>query len=175
MKKILSVIAMLFLITTVACQQKKEQRQQGGPMVMPGPSPQQIEQLQAATRMAPKSAQAWVSLGDAMMDSRRYSEAVDAYQKALELDPKNVNARVDMGTCYRGMGQFDKAVEEYRKALKINPAFPNGHRNLGVVLAYDLKQNKEAITAFQKYLELAPNAPDAAEIRQVIQSLSSSK
>jgi tetratricopeptide (TPR) repeat protein len=175
MKKILSIVAMLLIVTTVACQQQKEQKQQMSPMVAPGPSPLQIDQLQAATRTAPKSAQAWISLGDALMDSRRFSEAIDAYKKGLELDPKNVHARVDLGTCYRGTGQFDKAVEEYRNALKIDPSFPNGHRNLGVVLAYDLQRNKEAIKSFQKYLELAPNAPDAAEIKQVIQNLSSSK
>jgi tetratricopeptide (TPR) repeat protein len=175
MKKILSIVAMLFIVTTFACQQQKERKQQTSPMAVPGPAPLQIEQLQAATRTSPKSAQAWISLGDALMDSRRFSEAVDAYKKGLELDPKNVNARVDLGTCYRGTGQFDKAVEEYRKALKINPNFPTGHRNLGVVLAFDLHQNKEAIKAFQKYLELAPNAPDAVEIRQTIQQLSSAK
>ena len=175
MKKILSIVAMLFIVTTFACQQQKEQKQQMSPMAVPGLSPLQIEQLQAATRTSPKSAQAWISLGDALMDSRRFSEAIDAYKKGLELDPKNVNALVDLGTCYRGIGQFDKAVEEYRKALKINPGFANGNRNLGVVLAYDLHKNKEAIKAFQKYLEVAPNAPDAAEIKQVIQNLSSSK
>jgi tetratricopeptide (TPR) repeat protein len=109
------------------------------------------------------------------MDSRRFSEAINAYEKSLALDPKNVNVRVDMGTCYRGVGKFDKAVEEYRKALKINPNFPNGHRNLGVVLAMDLHNKEEGIKEFKKYLELVPDAPDAATIRHTIEELASRK
>ena len=175
MKKILSIAATLLILTTFACQQKKEQKQQAAPMVSPGPSPMEIEQLKSTAQNAPKNAHAWISLGDALMDSRRFGEAIEAYQKGLELDPKNVNARVDMGTSFRAIGKFDKAVEEYRKALKVNPNFPNGRRNLGVVLATDLHQNKEAIVELQKYLELAPNAPDAADIKQLIQQLSLSK
>ena len=122
--------------------------------------------------MAPRNAQAWTRLGDALMDSQRFAEAIDAYDKALALDPKNVNVLVDQGTCYRGSGNFDKAVEQYRKAIKIDPGFPNAHRNLGVVLSADLHKNKEGIKEFQRYLEILPNAPDAESIKQSIRELS---
>jgi Flp pilus assembly protein TadD len=175
MKKILSIVAVLFMFMTYGCQQQKEQKQQTTPLAAPGISPLQIEQLQAATRMSPKSAQAWISLGDALMDSRRFGEAVEAYQKGLELDPQNVNARVDMGTSYRGIGQFDKAVDEYRKAIKIDPNFPNAHRNLAVVLSYDLHDTAQGVKEFKKYLEIAPNAPDAEAVKQSVRELSAAK
>lgn len=175
MKQILSFVVMLLITMTFGCQQTKEQKQQMSPIVAPGPSPMQIEQLQAATRMSPKSAQAWIALGDTLMDSQRFGEAVEAYRKGLELDPKNVSARVDLGTCYRGIKNFDMAVEEYRKALKIDPNFPNGHRNLGVVLAFDQHKKPEGLKEFKRYLELSPNAPDAGAIQQTIRELSSGK
>ena len=128
-----------------------------------------------AAKMSPKSAQAWIDLGDALMDSQRFGEAIEAYGKALALDPKNVNVLVDQGTCYRGVRKFDKAVEQYRKALKIDPNFPNGHRNLGVVLAFDLNKKQEAIQELNRYLEIAPNAPDAGAIKQTVQELMSRK
>jgi len=176
MKKILSIVTVLFMFMTYGCQQQKEQKQQQTtPLAAPGISPLQIEQLQAATRMSPKSAQAWISLGDALMDSRRFGEAVEAYQKGLELDPKNVNARVDMGTSYRGIGKFDKAVDEYRKAIKIDPNFPNAHRNLAVVLSFDLRDTAQGIKEFNKYIELAPNAPDIEAVRQTVRELTAGK
>ena len=159
-----------------ACKQKQEQKQQPVTYTPAAPPAQmQIDQLQLAAKQSPKNAPAWISLGDALMDTQRYAEAVDAYEKALALDPKNVNVLVDQGTCYRGVGRFDKAVEQYRKAIKIDPNFPNGHRNLGVVLAYDLHDNKEGVKEFKRYLELAPNAPDAESIRQSIRELSAVK
>src|SRR5512135_1877463 len=106
------------------------------------------------------------------MYAQRFAEAIEAYDKALALDPKNVNVLVDQGTCYRGIGKFDKAVEQYHKAIKIDPKFPTAHRNLGVVLAFDLHNKKEGLQEFQKYLELAPNAPDADKIKETVAQLS---
>ena len=59
-------------------------------------------------------------------------------------------------------GKPKEAIEEYRKALKLDPNHINANRNTGVVLAYDLNDKKGAVKAFEKYLELAPTAPDAA-------------
>ncbi len=175
MQKIASITVMLIVLFGVMGCQKKEEKSQLSYVPPSGPSPLEISQLEQATKMSPKNKDVWINFGNALMDSQRYSEAIEAYQKALGFDPKNVSVRVDLGTCYRGMRQFDKAVEEYRKALKIDPNFPNGHRNLAVVLANDLHQNKEAIKEFQKYLEVMPDAPDANDIKRTIQQLSMMK
>jgi tetratricopeptide (TPR) repeat protein len=177
MKKTVNILSILFVVTVfLGCQQKQEQKQQPMTFTPAAPPAQmQIDQLQLAAKQSPKSAPAWISLGDALMDTQRYPEAVDAYEKALALDPKNVNVLVDQGTCYRGFGRFDKAVEQYQKAIKLDPKFPNAHRNLGVVLAYDLNNKKEGLKEFQKYLELAPNAPDAEKVRETVTQLSAAK
>jgi len=105
------------------------------------------------------------------MDAQRFAEAIISYQRALDLDPKNVDVRVDMGTCYRGVGQPERAIEEYKKGMKYNPRHAMAYLNSGIVYANDLKKNAEALKSFEKYLELAPNAPNAADIRQEIQRL----
>jgi len=163
------------VLGVVGCKQGEQKQQpmnySGAPMQPAMPSPMRINELQDAAKMAPNNSQAWVSLGDSLMDSKRFGEAVEAYQKGLAIDPKNVNARVDMGTCYRGVGQFEKAIEEYRKAIKQEPNHPNAHRNLGVVLSFDMKNTKEGLKEFQKYVEIAPNSPEAESVRQTIQEL----
>jgi regulator of sirC expression with transglutaminase-like and TPR domain len=82
--------------------------------------------------------------------------------------------RVDMGTCYRNSGKPDIAVKEYRKAIEMNPKHPNAHRNLGVVLE-ELGDPAGAAKEFETYLQLAPNAPDAATIRSIVGRLKASK
>lgn len=151
---------------------------QGNPVVAPPSSiksPEEVRQLENLARQNPGNVNAWIALGNATMDAQRFADAIIAYQRALELDPKNVDVRVDMGTCYRGVGQPEKALEEYRRALKINPKHPNANRNSGVVLAYDLNRKAEGIKAFEKYLEVAPGAPNAAEVRQTIEELKTMK
>jgi cytochrome c-type biogenesis protein CcmH/NrfG len=172
---VLALVSFMTLVI-IGCQQK-EQKQQQQVTYMPAAPPAQLEisQMEQAAKMEPKNAKVWINLGNALMDSQRFSEAIDAYGKALALEPKNVNVLVDQGTCYRGVRKFDQAVEQYRKALKIDPNFPNGHRNLGVVLAFDLNKKPEAVKEFNRYLEIAPNAPDAGSIRQTVRELTSGK
>jgi tetratricopeptide (TPR) repeat protein len=174
MKKTIGIIAIV-LVALAGCSQQRQEPK--GKQAAPGPvmmrSPEEIRQLEQIAKQAPKNATAWAMLGDALMDSSRFSEAVDAYQKSLALDPKNVNVRVDMGTCLKNIGKPQQAVEEYRKALAIDPNHLNAHHNMGVVLAFDLKDKQGAIKAFEKYLTIAPNAPNAAGVRQLIDNLKS--
>jgi tetratricopeptide (TPR) repeat protein len=170
MKRLVLVcLAAVLLFTN--CQKKEEPKVQSpfpaGTMVMQN----KIPQLQELVRQDPKNLNALVELGNSLMDSGRFPEAVDAYQKALALDPKNTDVRVDMGTCYRSAGQPEKAAEEYKKAIASNPGHPNAHRNLGIVLAFDLKNKQEAIKEFEEYLRVAPAAPDAEKTSQLIAEL----
>ena len=174
MKRILcAVLVMLFGV--VGCQQKEASNKQvvAPPQAMI--TAQQVDNLRAMAKMNPGKADGWIALGNALMDTQQFGEAIDAYQKALALDPKNVDVRVDMGTCMRGMGKFESAVAEFRKAIKIAPGHLNAHRNLGVVLGFDLKDREGAIKEFKTFLELAPNAPDAAQIKDVIAQLQAGK
>jgi cytochrome c-type biogenesis protein CcmH/NrfG len=175
MKKIIVAALSILMLATIGCEKQEQKQQQLNYSPAAPPAQLQLDQLEQATRLAPKNAQAWINLGDSLMDAQRFGEAVDAYAKALALDPKNVPVLVDQGTCYRGLRKFDKAVEQYRKALKIDPDFPNGHLNLGVVLGFDLNRKAEAIKELNRYIELAPNGPGANTARQAINELSAAK
>jgi tetratricopeptide (TPR) repeat protein len=169
--KNLFFICLVFFMFLPNCQKKEEPKVQ-----TPLPSntlavQNRIMQLQDSVTKDPKNLGAWIELGNMLMDSSRFQEAIDAYRKALYMDRNNVNVRVDMGTCYRNIRQPDKAVEEYRRAIAINPDHPNSHRNLAVVLAFDLKNKKGAIKELEEYIRLAPQAPDAEKIRNLLAKL----
>ncbi|HXY55272.1 MAG TPA: tetratricopeptide repeat protein [Nitrospirota bacterium] len=176
MKKIV-VSIVLILIAAGCTQQKQEQKGQGGfpqgaaQMVTPG----DIKLLEEKAKANPKNADTWAALGNALYDSARFSEAIDAYQKSLNIDPKNVDVRVDMGTCYRNIHKPELALEEYRKALKLNPNHPYAHRNSGIVLAFDLNDKAQGISEFEKYLAIAPNDPYAGQTRQLLEQLKTGK
>ena len=172
------VLMVLVAMALSACKQQQTQwgqGQAGQNQVVAPPAmvknPAEIQQLEAIAKANPKNANAWTALGNALMDAQRFAEAIIAYQRSLDIDPKNVDVRVDMGTCYRGVGQPQRAIEEYQKGMGYNPRHPMAYMNSGVVYAYDLGKKAEAAKAFEKYLELAPNAPNAADIRQEIQKL----
>ena len=172
MKKIIIVLILCFAMFA-NCQKKEEK-----PVQTSMPSGiiqmnQEIQILQDAVKQDPENVVAWTKLGNLMMDSSRFLEAIDAYEKALKLNPKNVDIRVDMGTCYRRIGRPDRAAEEFRKAITINPRHPYAHRNLGVVLAFDLNDKKQAINEFEEYIKLSPDTPDSQQIRNLVNELKS--
>ena len=172
MKKIPIVLLLCFALFA-SCEKKEAQ-----PVRSPMPSgviqmDHDIQLLQDVVKQDPQNAVAWINLGNLFMDSGRYPEAIDAYEQALGLDPKNVDVRVDMGTCYRRMRRVDRAAEEFRKAISLNPLHPYAHRNLGVVLAFDLNDKKQAIKEFEEYIKLYPNTPDAQQIQNLINQLKS--
>ena len=173
MKKIIA--CMMLVLTVFACQQKEEQKTHDHLPLAPLQAQDDLRIIQEVTKNDPGNVNAWIKLGNTLMDSARYSEAVDAYQKALDIDPKNVDVRVDMGTCYRNSGKPDVAIKEFKKAIEINPKHINAHKNLAVVLAYDFRNKEEAIREFEKTLQLAPNDPDAEQLKQEIQRLKSAK
>jgi len=174
MKKlfIACLAAFLFLAN---CQKKEEPKVQTPLASGPIQAQNEIGLLQEAVRQDPKNVNAWMNLGNILMDTSRFQEAIDAYQKALELDPRNADVMVDMGTCYKNIGKPDRAAEEFRKAIKINPSHLYAHRNLGVVLANDIGDKKQAIKEFEEYLRLSPNTPDTQRIRQEVVRLKASK
>jgi cytochrome c-type biogenesis protein CcmH/NrfG len=173
MKKIIVVVLIVFF--AAACKQKEEPK---GQYRFPAGSVQPQDDtklLEDFVKKEPGNVDAWIKLGNALMDTRRFNEAVGAYEKALAINPKNVDVRVDLGTCYRNSGRPAEAIKEYRKALEIDPRHLNAHKNLGVVLADDIHGKAEATKEFEKFLELAPNDPDAPQIRQMIQELKTAK
>ncbi|HEY6910826.1 MAG TPA: tetratricopeptide repeat-containing protein kinase family protein [Myxococcales bacterium] len=67
-------------------------------------------------------------------------------------------------------GQTDEAVESFRSALESEPAMAAAFRGLGT--AYSMQgKNAEALQAYEKYLKLAPKAPDAGDIRTTVKQL----
>jgi tetratricopeptide (TPR) repeat protein len=67
-------------------------------------------------------------------------------------------------------GDYKNAIAEFEKACAIAPAWPNPFFNLGIVRE-NAGDFDGAIKSLKRYLELAPNANDAAEVKNKIYKL----
>ena len=67
-----------------------------------------------------------------------------------------------------------KAEELYLRALAAENPIPPAHRGLGI-LYEKLSRANDALTHYQKYLELSPSAPDRERIQRRIDSLGGAK
>lgn len=93
----------------------------------------------------------------AMTSSESAVTSAEALERAQALN------REAQSLALRGL--FPAAVERYREATSIAPRFAVPWRGLGIA-HQGMRQNAEAKRAFERYLQLAPNAPDAPVIRE---------
>jgi tetratricopeptide (TPR) repeat protein len=95
---------------------------------------------------------------------RMHKMTLAEYDKALLADPSGPA---------RWQANLDRSEGAFRKALSMDPQNANAHRGLGFLFERN-GAPAGAIVQFKKYLELAPNAKDARQIRMRLESLAQS-
>jgi predicted Zn-dependent protease len=78
------------------------------------------------------------------------------------------------GEIYRlraGAGDLDHSIEDFRGAAALGGEPPETHRALGMIYRAR-KLSSDARASFERYLELAPHAPDVLMIRNYLEELS---
>lgn len=69
----------------------------------------------------------------------------------------------------KALRAFDtKAAEAaFSAALRLDPSLPSAHRGMGMVYVLQGK-NADARSAYARYLQLAPDAPDKEQIARLV-------
>lgn len=101
---------------------------------------------------------------------RRFGESLVLFDRLLKASPRDGQVQYFKGEAYRQRGREGDAklaLEAYRAALTMDNTPPEAHRSLGTVLR-QTGENAEATRAFQRYLELKPDAEDAEMIRSYL-------
>jgi Tetratricopeptide repeat len=79
-------------------------------------------------------------------------------------------SQVRRGETALEQGQTDEALQSFRAALDSEPGMAVAFRGLG--MAYSMQgKDAQALQAYERYLKLAPTAPDAGDIRNSIKEL----
>jgi len=117
-----------------------------------------ILEMEKETALHPDNVAAWVQLGNLYFDANQVDKAIDAYQRSLVLDPKNANVLTDLGVMYRRKGQFEEAIKSFDRAIQVNPRQEAAYFNKGVVFLHDLKDQNEAIKAWEELVRVNPMA-----------------
>lgn len=82
-----------------------------------------------------------------------YSDAARYLESSLEMNPDDPEARYHLGRVRYQQNQFDLAIAAFQDVIKRDPTSVKAYDNLG--LSFEAKnENKEAISAYRKALEL---------------------
>ena len=90
-------------------------------------------------------------------------EALAAGKLAVEYAPNNPDSHYTLGLIYEKRGEYAEAEKALRAALATNPSYVDVYFTLGALYADELKDQKKAVEAFERYLELGGTHTRARE------------
>ncbi len=114
--------------------------------------------LRELTDRQPELAGPWLNLGRLQLERGDAEAARTSFTRALEANPQSCPAHIQLGIMLRREGKFEAARAHYQSCLAARPDFSIAHLNLGILSELYLGDLAAALDAYQRYLELDPNA-----------------
>jgi len=112
-----------------------------------------------------------LNLGITLNHLQRYGDAVEPLRDAISIESGLVAAHVNLGVAYVELDRFLEAEPELMRGVKAGGAEEvPAQLYLGKLYARTGQYTK-SITAFEAYLAKAPNSPNAAEVRRVMERM----
>ena len=124
----------------------------------------------------------YINLADAYAKSGKIDDAVKSYEAAAKADPTQAGAAYfNIGAVYTNAGRVDDANAAFDKCIAADPTRAEAYYQKGVnLLGKATLQGNKTIAppgtaeAFQKYLEIAPEGPNAQSAKDLLTSIGSS-
>jgi Tfp pilus assembly protein PilF len=129
------------------------------------------EQLRDAVRINPYFTDAHNQLGVCYRETKEYDKALKEFEIAL--NDKNFKTPekvlLNLGNLYVDQGVMSEAVRSFQRAVEVNPKYVLGYLALGG--AYQkIGKPEQAAGQFRKVMALAPDTPEAARAKQLLES-----
>src|SRR5437660_2602110 len=129
------------------------------------------EAFQSALKIVPDAFAALINRGIANFMMKRYGEAVPILRKALAKNDQSAVGHYFLGHALANLGLFEDAEKELLASLELGKEeMKEAHRLLAIIYA-SRGAKKQAADELDAYLKLAPDAPDAEQLRNKIRQL----
>jgi tetratricopeptide (TPR) repeat protein len=130
-----------------------------------------VEVLKESVKLNGDSFASRLNLGIALLEAKQFGEAEAQLREALKRNANAATAHMYLGIALLRSNKFDEAEKELLVATEANAA-QLGMANYYLGGLYWRKHDyQRAVEQLEKYLQLAPNAPDAERVRGTIKDL----
>jgi tetratricopeptide (TPR) repeat protein len=141
---------------------------------------QAIATYQKALQLTPDDAALHNNLGSVYASNGKMDEAQAQFQKAAELDPTNAGRYYfNIGAIMYNAGKMDDALTAFNKVISLDPKNADAYYLKGQALMGKATMSSDGqvkapdgtVEAFNEYLSLNPNGPNAAAAKAMIETL----
>jgi tetratricopeptide (TPR) repeat protein len=131
-----------------------------------------LEESMQERSVNPELADAYLLTAESYYALKQYGNCAAEYQKAVTKGAKGAIVFVRMARCYRLTGALESAQSLLRQAQSLESGLPELYKEQGAI--YHMKgQADEALTAYETYLKLVPNAADKDQVSAVMKRIQS--
>jgi tetratricopeptide (TPR) repeat protein len=124
--------------------------------------------LESAVKQDPQNEKAWLELGIAYQQLKRYDEAVAALRKGASVAVQYRHLfYYNLGNVYFTQGRNNFADDMYSQALAANDAFSPAYLNRANTRV-NLQNFPDAVADYTRYLSLEPASPKRPSIEKVV-------
>ena len=116
------------------------------------------------------AAKALAGIGETYFKQGNLEKAREYLKQAVDNFPTDEALAFNVGEIYFKQGETDKAIEYFLLAVKIKESWARPHRQLGYAYL-NIGKYKLAVDSLKKFLELAPDDPQAENIKNLIPRL----
>jgi tetratricopeptide (TPR) repeat protein len=147
-------------------QAAKMQYEQAFALLQAGKSADEaLERLNKALEYDPTFGDAYVLKSYVRLEVKpNLDEALEAAKSAVQYAPKNPDSHYTLGLIYEKRGQYAEAERAMRDALIANPSYVDVYFTLGTLYADEIKDQKKAVEAFERYIELGGTHSRARDV-----------
>ncbi len=119
-----------------------------------------LTSYEAALRIDPQNADAYLGLGDVYLETGKWKEALESYKKAVAVAPRNADAQYALGDAYNRMRMHGDAFAPLVKAVQLDPNFAEAHYGIGYAYLSG-EQYDKSLSFFKRAIALKPDYDDA--------------
>jgi tetratricopeptide (TPR) repeat protein len=127
------------------------------------------EELEAVLLLQPERSKVYGDLASLYIQAGDAEAAVDALERGEEAGFSSAAHYYSLGARLYKSEMFEQAVVMLAEALRIDPGMAEAERSLAASLER-LGRESEALEHLRRYLELHPDAPDAAVVAEKIRA-----
>lgn len=115
-------------------------------------------------------AKAFASIGEVYIKKNDMEKAQGYFKQSVDMNPKDEILAFNVATIFFGNNKNEDAVKYFKIAAEIKPTWGDPHLKMGYVYL-NLGDMKAAAASFEKFVELSPDHPEAATVKDLAKSL----
>lgn len=125
-----------------------------------GESKEALKSFQLAQKINPKSADAFINIGNVYQESKRYNDAITYYTQSLEIQPDYEKAKINLASVLEIKKTIQKTLEGLNKELEKDPYNYEVMYKLALV-HLENEEPDETIDLLSNALTIQPKFPQA--------------